>query len=78
MPLNHLMLSLFGGLVAAVAAVVAGLPIWMAALLYTGVGSLLLVLSVAMELWVDHSRRPPRRRTAPGRRAAELRVAHGH
>jgi hypothetical protein len=72
------MLGLLGGLVAVVMALAAGLPIWMVALLYVGVGNVVLGLSVALQLWADHTRRPPHHRTSAPRRTANLRMAHGH
>ena len=76
MPLGHLMLGLFGGVIAVVVALTIGLPIWMVALLYLGVGNLVLVLSVMLQLRADHSHRPPRPRTSAPRRVARLRVLH--
>ena len=78
MPLGHLMLGLLGGVVAVVVSVALGLPIWMTALLYVGVGNLALGLSVALQLWANQSRRPPHHRTSAPRRTAKLRMAHGH
>ena len=72
MPLSHLMLGLFSGLLAVALAVAMGLPIWMAALLYVGVGNLALVSSMMLELWADDVPRPPRQRALAPRRAARL------
>ena len=76
MPLGHLMLGLFGGLIAVVVAVAAGLPAWMLLLLYIGVGNLVLMLSAMIRLWADHTRHPPRPGTSVPRRVARLRVLH--
>ena len=76
MPVGHLMLSLFGGLVALGASLAHGLPLWTAALLYAGVGSLILMLSLALQLLSDQTRHPPRQRALAPRRAAKMRVMH--
>jgi len=79
MPLGHLILGLFCGVLAVVVALAIGLPIWMVALLYLAVGNLVLLLSVMLRLRADHTRRPPRQGTAAPNRMAKLRLVHaGH
>jgi hypothetical protein len=70
------MLSLFGGLIAFGASVAHDLPLWTAALLYAGVGSLILMLSLGLQLWADQTRHPPRQPALAPRRAAKMRVLH--
>ena len=62
MPLGHLMVGLLGGIAAVAAALLAGLPLWMAALLYMLVGNLCLGASILVHLLRRPPRRPPRRR----------------
>ena len=75
MPMGHLMLGLLGGIAAAAIALAAGLPLWMAVLLYLGVGNAAMLASVALRLLADHARKPPSHRPA-ARRPAKLRVLH--
>jgi hypothetical protein len=67
MPTGHLMRGLLGGIVAALIALVLGQPLWMAALLYMGVGNAILLTGMLLDLMAGR-RRPPSRRRAPERR----------
>ena len=73
MPMGHLMLGLLGGIAAFTLALAAQMPFWMAVLLYVGVGNLMLMVSVALQLLADRARRPPSRRVRAPRRLAKLR-----
>ncbi|WP_156363022.1 hypothetical protein [Rubellimicrobium mesophilum] len=79
MPMGHLMLGLLGGIVAFALALVAGLSLGMALLLYVGAGNLGLMLSVALQFLADGARRPPRRpapAVQPTRRLRPIPVSH--
>ena len=76
MPMGHLMLGLLGGIAAFACALVAGQPLWMAVLAYVGVGNLVMLASVALQLLANHARRPPSRPARTARRAAKLRPLH--
>jgi hypothetical protein len=77
MPMGHLMLGLLGGVLAFGLSIWIGEPLWLGVLLYTGVGNLVFMGSVALEVLLRRMRRPPkppRRRARPfpvGRMAAQ-------
>jgi hypothetical protein len=76
MPMGHLMRGLLGAIAGFALALAAGLPLWMAALAYVGLGNLVMLASVAIQLLMDHARRPPSRPARAPRRAAKMRALH--
>ena len=76
MPMGHLMLGLLGGIAALVGALVAGMSVWMALLAYVAVGNLMVLGGAALQVLVNHARRPPSRPARASQRRAKLRVVH--
>ncbi len=68
MPLGHFMLGVLGGLAAVAASLVAGQPVWMAALLYPLVGNLIWIATLLLHLLWDHALRPAPHAARPSRR----------